>query len=485
MKRKISTLLKDFSKLLELSDENQFKIKAFLNASNIVKSSEFTIEVLIEKAEEKKVRGLGKETLKAVKEILETGSLEEYEKIRANFTEEYLEILKIKGLGAKTIKKLNLNLDVNSLDDLEKICTDGSLVQAKGFGEKKVKNIAEAIKLYKSYKGKVRINRAYEIIKELKLSNPKLPALFPQGELLENCQIINKLELAVVSKKAIKVLNKEVKDKKEFKNFEVPVSITVFEDRKDIKKSSIKENIKLSDIKGVLHVHTTYSDGANTLREMCEAAKQKGLEYIGISDHSKTAYYARGLRVEQIKKQQNEIKKLNEELAPFHIFSSIESDILADGSLDYDDEVLASFDFVIASIHSGFNVPEDQMTRRMLKALENKYTTILGHPTGRLILERPSYEVDIEKLIKRAGELGKAIELNSNPRRLELDWKHHKLAKENKVQVPISPDAHSTEHIDYIKWGVMMANKGGLETKDILNCKNLEEIKNYFKSLNK
>jgi len=476
LKRKISTLLKDYSKLLELNDENQFKIKAFLNASNIVKSSNYTVKELIKQAKDKKVRGLGKETLSAVVEIFSTGEYADYNKLRSNFSEEYLEILKIKGLGAKTIKNLKLKLDVDSLEDLTRICEDGSLVQTKGFGEKKVKNISEAIRLYQSYKGKVRINRAYEIIDQIN-SN-----LEPQGELLENCEIINKLELAKVSDKKVKILNKEIDvgQTKEFKNFEVPVSITVYANEKNLAKSSIKENIKLSDIKGVLHIHTTYSDGANTLREMCVAAKEKGLEYIGISDHSKTAFYARGLRVEHIKKQQKEIKELNEELAPFHIFSSIESDILADGSLDYDDDILASFDFVIASIHSGFNIPEEQMTRRMLSALENKYTTILGHPTGRLILERPSYGVNVEKLIKRAGELGKAIELNSNPRRLELDWRDHKLAKEHKVQVPISPDAHSTEHIDYIKWGIMIANKGGLEKEDILNCKDLGSIKDYF-----
>jgi len=224
----------------------------------------------------------------------------------------------------------------------------------------------------------------------------------------------------------------------------------------------LPELIEVEDVRGVVHSHSTYSDGIHTLRRMAEAARDKGLAYLVISDHSKTAVYADGLPIEKVKEQWAEIDALNEELAPFRIYKSIESDILADGSLDYPDEILAGFDLVIASVHSGLNMDEEKATQRLLTAIANPYTTVLGHPTGRLLLSRAGYPIDHRRIIDACAEHGVAIELNANPYRLDLDWTWIPYAMEKGVPVSINPDAHSVGGIDDIRYGVFAARKGGL-----------------------
>ena len=236
-----------------------------------------------------------------------------------------------------------------------------------------------------------------------------------------------------------------------------------------------------ADIKGVLHAHSTYSDGIHTLREMALAAKNMGYEYLGISDHSKSAFYANGLKEDAIKRQHEEIDALNQELAPFVIFKGIESDILADGSLDYSDKVLESFDFVIASVHSILTLSEQAMTERVIKAIEHPATTILGHISGRLLLRREAFKINIPKVMESCAEHKVAIELNANPKRLELDWRYHQRAVELGISIPICPDAHSIEGIKDINRGVKIARKGGLESKHIATCLGLEGMKNFLK----
>ena len=227
--------------------------------------------------------------------------------------------------------------------------------------------------------------------------------------------------------------------------------------------------IEPEDVRGVVHSHSTYSDGIHSLREMAEAARDKGYAYLVISDHSKSAFYANGLKVDRVREQWSEIDALNLELAPFKIYKSIESDILSDGSLDYPDEILAGFDMVIASVHSNLNMDEQKATRRLLAAIENPYTTILGHPTGRLLLGRAGYPIDHAAIIDACAEHGVAIELNANPYRLDLDWTWIPYAVKRGVKVSINPDAHSIGGIDDIRYGVLAARKGGLSAADCWN----------------
>jgi len=205
-----------------------------------------------------------------------------------------------------------------------------------------------------------------------------------------------------------------------------------------------------------------------------------GLEYIGITDHSESAFYAGGLAPEAIRRQHQAIDKLNRTDLRFHIFKGIEADILPDGRLDYDDAVLESFDFVIAAVHSNFGMPEKEMTTRIMKALENRHTTILAHPTGRLLLAREPYSLDLERMIDFAASRGKVIELNANPHRLDLDWHHCKYAKKQGVRIAINPDAHNTDGLEDIRYGINIARKGWLEAPDVINCLSLKEMEEFL-----
>ncbi len=247
------------------------------------------------------------------------------------------------------------------------------------------------------------------------------------------------------------------------------------------KNSALPQLITYSDLKGSLHNHSTYSDGVHSLKEMAQYLRDElKMEYLGICDHSKTAVYANGLSIERLAQQWAEIDVLNAELAPFKIFKGIESDILSDGSLDYPDEVLAKFDFVVASIHSNLKMDEEKATTRLIKAIENPYTTILGHPTGRLLLSRAGYPIDFKKVIDACAANNVVIEINANPLRLDLDWRWHQYALEKGVLLSVNPDAHRKEGFLDMEFGIYVARKGGLSADKCLNALSLEEISSYF-----
>jgi DNA polymerase (family 10) len=230
------------------------------------------------------------------------------------------------------------------------------------------------------------------------------------------------------------------------------------------------------DIRGVFHCHTTWSDGGASLDEMAAAARKLGLKYLGIGDHSQSLAVARGLTPDRVREQHAEIDALNARLKGIRLFKGTECDILADGRLDFDDEVLASFDYVVASVHTSFNQSEEEMTARIIRAISHPRVTMLGHATGRLLLRREGYKVDLEAVLQAAARHGTLIEINAHPQRLDLDWIHCKRAKALGVSLVINPDAHSTGDLAYYSYGVDVARRGWLEAKDVFNTKSLAEV---------
>ena len=247
-------------------------------------------------------------------------------------------------------------------------------------------------------------------------------------------------------------------------------------------KGELPKLVTDHDLRGILHCHTDASDGTETLETMANATRKRGFQYFGVADHSKSAHYAGGLSLEQIEEQHREADRLNRKFGKeFRILKGIESDILADGSLDYPDDVLDRFDFVVASIHGRFKLDRKAQTERLLRAISNRYTTIIGHMTGRQLQRRPGYEIDIEKVLRACAKHDVAVEINAHPWRLDLDWRWHQAALDFGCMMSINPDAHSIRELDHMHWGVEMARKGGVPPDRVLNAMSLASILRYLK----
>jgi DNA polymerase (family 10) len=252
-----------------------------------------------------------------------------------------------------------------------------------------------------------------------------------------------------------------------------------------IMEKPLPKLVQTSDIKSIIHSHSNWSDGLNTIEEMALALIKKGYEYLVISDHSKSAFYANGLSEERIREQHRYVDELNQKLKPFKIFKSTECDILNDGSLDYSNSVLATFDLIITSIHSNLKMGEEKAMMRLIGAITNPYTTILGHMTGRLLLSRNGYPVDHKKIVDACASHHVAIELNAHPRRLDIDWRFIDYAIQKNVLISIDPDAHSIEGFEDVKYGVLAAQKGGLTKEQNLSSYSLKEFEDYLEKRKK
>lgn len=521
-----SQVLKEMAFLCELKGENPFKIRALENSARVLDDLGRPLAELFDSGEITKIPGVGKGTQAMAKEFLNTGLVAEHEAIKKEFPSTIFEILEVQGLGPKKCKALYEQLQIGSLVELEYACQENRLVELKGFGEKTQKNILASIAQIKSNQGKVILPMALQESEEILAGLQKIPGvekISEVGDLRRRMEVISHLEylLAGDAKKIRAACEK--KEGLEFQSerglnvklhlcelesfgselvkltgpeeFISTLKISSAESEAAVFNknnmefispecrdlpSSNKDLIEEKQIKGVFHLHTKWSDGSNTLEEMVKAAIENGWEYLGVSEHSQSAFYAHGLTEERVLEQKKEIESLQKKY-PIRIFHGIESDILADGALDYPTKFLKNFDFVIPSIHGQFRMSEAEQTKRLCKALQNPATTWLGHWSGRLLLGREGYDFDKDQVLKVAASEGKGIELNSNPYRLDIDWRI--LPKAAKLGIPIGifPDAHSVGGLQDYSYGVLMARKAGLTKKNISNTMSAKEMESWLK----
>ena len=529
--------------LLEIHGENPFKIKSYTNVAATIEDWPSALHTMSDE-ELYRIPGVGQAIGEKVRQLQHTGHMSALQKAIDATPAGIREMLQIAGLSAKKTGTIWRALEIDTIDALEEAAAQNRIAPLKGFGAKTQEGIAEAVAFYKSNLGYFMWAKAeammQELISMLQAAFPE-KTFAPTGALRRQEDVINHMELVTdASAESIKkwILQKEevvlieegdflqftlphwpvigihfaTKDEFAYRLFQTTGStdfIQAFEERFTPDKLAVDEEtifqqagmafippslrmsaayldkdipqlINPTDIKGLIHCHSTYSDGAATLEQMANTARDKGLEYMVISDHSQAAQYAKGLYPDRILKQHEEIDLLNEQLAPFRIFKSIEADILPDGNLDYNEQVLSSFDLIIASVHSSLKMNEAKAMSRLLKAIEHPFTTILGHMTGRLLLRRAGYPVDHKKIIDACAANKVVIEINANPRRLDMDWTWIPYALEKGILLSVNPDAHSVNGIDDIRYGVMAAQKGGLTAKDNLSSFSLKEFEAFL-----
>ena len=573
-KSQIAQVLEEIATLLELKDENPFKIRAYANAARSLETFGGNLSDLQDEEALAKIPGVGKAIAAKIKELAATGKLKYVEELRAEFPAAILELFSISGLGAKKIKALYENLKISSIDELRKACESGRVAELPGFGETTQAKICEAIERRAKHSGYFQFGqvaadaealradlgvhrdalqvdlagsyrRRREIVHDVDLvvatktpaaisdffvKHPLVASIIAQGPTKSSVRLRSgvQCDLRVVSAAEFpfalnyftgnKEHNIEMRSRalqrgwtlNEYRLAKLPpdpkakkkkpsAKIPKMNEEADLYRAvgldfippELRENcgefeaaenhllprlIEKENLRGTFHCHTVASDGHNTLEEMAVAAQELGLEFLGIAEHSKSSIQAHGIDAAKLKSQIAAIRKLNKKFDGFRLFAGVECDILRDGKLDFDDEILAELDFVVASVHSVFNLSEAEMTRRVIRALENRFVTILAHPTGRLLLKREPYSIDIPAVLDVAAATGTWVELNAAPKRLDLDWRWWPLAKEKGVKCVINPDAHRSERLQDLWFGIGIARKGWLSKADVMNCLPLGKI---------
>lgn len=540
----VARVLDEIAQYVALSDPNRFKSRAFDRAARAVEGLDADINDLVASGELLKTPGIGKAVASIIKELVESGSSQYLDELRKKYPSGIFEMLRVPGLGLTKIGVLYEKLGVGSLKDLEAAAREGRLAKLRGFGAKTQTKILEGIEKARRRESQFLLPIGLEAAERMRKRLAAIDTIEDAeitGSVRRRLEVIRNVNIAVSTKKpqvVIDVLKKlvdrfEVFDENTVggvfrgemtvmfhiakpENFgtvivestgsrdfvkalgplpKAPTEQEVFkklgvpfvepERRESADDLASRKRVKLvqpDDLRGTFHVHTTFSDGRNTVLEMLTAAKDRGLEYVGMSDHSPAAFYAGGLSPERLEEQHAEIARHEKEVKPLRIFRGTEADILPDGSIDYGDETLSKLDFVVASIHSRFQMPEDEMTERMLKALDDPYVTILGHITGRKLLGRDGYKVNFDRVFARAAKRGVCIEINGNPNRLDLDWRHVGRALEHGVMFVINPDAHSINEMSHVISGTWVARKAGLTAKHILNTRSADEVEAWLRT---
>lgn len=571
----IIDVLEAIARLLELKGELVFKIRAYENAARALETFSGDLAAMACEDRLTEISGIGKAIAEKITELLNTGRLEFFEKLKAEFPPSLFELFELQGVGAKKIKTLYDKLHVTSVAELEKACRNGKVAELAGFGEKTAANILAAIESHQKHAGSFRLGdvaadaRGIEADLREHLDVIQVAAA---GSFRRRKETVHDLDFVVSTKKPEAVMEDFIKheavekvlahgptkctvrlrsgiqaDLRAVPNEAYPFALNYFTGSKEhniemrdralrrgwtlneyrleevskvegrkskvaaeplpkiheerdlyralgldyiepelrektrefeaAEKHELPDLIELENLRGTFHCHTNESDGHATLEQMAEAAQEYGLQYLGIADHSKSSAIAHGLDEKRLLKQRKQIAELNETFGKtFRLFTGTECDIKRDGRLDFSDEILAALDYVVVSVHQSFNLPQAEMTKRIIRAISNPNVTMLGHMTGRLLLTREPYAVDVPAVIEAAAETGTVIELNAQPSRLDMDWRWWPLAKEKGVKCAINPDAHSVDGFQMLWFGVAMARKGWLTRKDVINCLPLGKI---------
>ena len=498
--RTAAHVLSEIADLLGLNAENRFKSRAYRTAAKAVLSlNADDLGPIFRSGELAKVKGLGKSTLGVIGDLIENGESAYLAQLRQDIPEGVVDLMRVPGLNAARIQEVYEALGVATIDDLEAAARDGRLAKVKGFGDKTAERILEAIEFTRRTGSLALFPRAAIDAGRLRSAvrqHPDVTRAEIAGSVRRRNEVVRNVDIVAAvtaDPGAVAASFARVPGVVDDRGQRVPVpdepalyalvglAYIPPEMREglgelDAATRTLPELVRPEDVRGVLHCHSTYSDGVVTIAEMAAAAKERGWTYIGITDHSQSAFYAGGLKLDAIARQHDEIDALNASGLGITILKGIEADILVTGHLDYDDATLERFDYVIGSVHSRFRMSESEMTTRILTAMDDPRLTILGHPTGRLLLGRDPYPLDMDALLEKAAESGVALELNADPKRLDLDWRYLKRAKELGIPIEIGPDAHSARGLDCVEIGVGIARKGWLEASDILNARSADEI---------
>lgn len=527
----ITDSLEITAKLMELHDANAFKAKAYAAAAFRLSKMRYDFSGRT-KEDIESIEGVGKGIASKILELMETGAMADLTDMLEKTPPGVVDMLGIKGLGPKKVRQLWQELQLESVGELLYACNENRLLALKGFGEKTQLQVKQNIEFRQANSNKFHYATIEGSVNTF-LDNVRKDhnglQISAVGQVLRRCEVIDRIDILVGSTEvpdlshytqalplsanfifcppgefAYELVRNsstpEHLDQIGFasldnKNFDsdgalyaqLGMAYIVPELREGLgevelaRANTIPDLIQLSDLRGTIHNHSTWSDGVHSIREMADYCRDLGYQYLGICDHSRTAVYANGLSIERVIAQQQEIDKLNSEYQDFTILKGIESDILHDGSLDYPEEILGTFDFVVASVHSGLRMTEEKANARLIKAIENPYTSVLGHPTGRLLLSRNGYPIDHRLIIDACAANGVSIELNAHPYRLDIDWRWIPYCMEKGVMVSINPDAHHKAGIQDMYYGVCAARKGRLYAGACLNSFPLESFKKHIR----
>jgi len=559
----IARILREIADLLEIKDDNPFKIRAYRNGADIASNHPHELSQLDE-AGLREIPGIGKDLAARIREISQTGDAEYHRELVAEFPPTILDLLHLQGVGPKTVATLYRELGVRTIEDLERAAADGRVRALKGMGAKKEALIVKALEERKRFAGRHLVSDSYDTAAAiLAYLCPRAPeaTIEPVGSLRRGCDTCGDLDFlasgapaslmdAFVENPSVervlghgdtkssvllqggfqadlrlvaadsrgaalqyftgsKAHNIALRDRAIGQGYKLN-EYGLFRISDDVKVAGVREDeiyealgldwvppelrelrgeieaaearalprlVELGDLRGYLHMHTTETDGKDDIRAMADAAKAAGLEYIAITDHSQSLAMANGLDERRALAHASRVRAVDAEGLGIRLLAGIECDIRSDGTLDLADDCLAALDIVVVSVHSAFNQERQQMTDRVLRALSNPHVDVLGHPTGRMILKRPPYAIDIEAVVDGAARHGVALEINCQVHRLDLNDVHAKLARDRGVPLLISSDAHSRNAFPRLRWGVLVGRRAWLRREDVLNTRPFDEFR--------